>query len=221
MMRPTMATTITRIDPIRVLLVDDHPPPREAVRLRLTASPRFQVVGEAGSPGEALALLRATRPHVALIDISFGKSLSDVSGITLTCKVREQYPETRVLIWSAHETDDYVAQARAAGSRGYILKSSSVEEILKAIEVVAGGKCYYSAGIELVSVPKPALTKREKDVLKLVARAKSSREIAKELEIDCRTVETHRRNIMDKLEAKNVVEMIIIAYRLGLIDLTE
>jgi DNA-binding NarL/FixJ family response regulator len=120
-----------------------------------------------------------------------------------------------------HGDDDHVAQARAAGAQGYILKSNSMEEIVRAIEIVAGGARYYSVDVEQVSVPRPTLTAREREVLTLVARAKSSREIAKELKIDCRTVETHRRNIMDKLEAKNAVEMITIAYRLGLIDFME
>jgi DNA-binding NarL/FixJ family response regulator len=221
MTRPITAAMMTRVDPIRVFLVDDHPAPREAVRGRLTTLARFQVVGEASDPDEALAKLGAARPHVAVIDISFGKKLSDMGGLTLTRKLREQHRATRVLIWSMHGDDDHVAQARAAGAQGYILKSNSMEEIVRAIEIVAGGARYYSADVEQVPVPRPTLTAREREVLKLVARAKSSREIAKELKIDCRTVETHRRNIMDKLEAKNAVEMITIAYRLGLIDFME
>lgn len=220
-MRAMMPLAMTRIDPIRVLLVDDHPAPREGVRLRLTTLARFQVVGEAGDPDEALAMLSAAHPHVAVIDISFGKRLSDVRGLALTRTVREQHRETRVLIWSVHGQGDYVAQARAAGAHGYILKSCSMEEIMKAIEVVAGGGRYYSPELEQVSVPRPTLTAREREVLALVARARSSPEIARDLKIDCRTVETHRRHIMEKLEAKNVVEMITIAYRLGLIDFME
>jgi two-component system nitrate/nitrite response regulator NarL len=212
---------MTRTDPIRVLLVDDHPAPREAVRLRLTTLARFQVVGEASDPDDALVRLGAARPHVAVIDISFGKKLSDMGGLTLTRKLREHHRETRVLIWSMHGDHDHVAQARAAGAHGYILKSCSMEEIVKAIEVVAGGGRYYSPDVEEVSVPRPTLTAREREVLTLVKGAKCSREIARDLKIEFRTVESHRRNIMDKLGAKNVVEMITIAYRLGLIDFME
>jgi DNA-binding NarL/FixJ family response regulator len=213
----TTAATTTRLDLIRVLLVDDHPAFREAVRARLATVPRFQVVGEASDSDEALAQLRATRPHLAVIDISLGK-FADVSGLVLARKVRDLHRETRVLICSMHGNDDYVAAARAAGTRGYILKSCRTEEIVKAIEVVVGGACYYSAGIEQVVVPRPELTARETEVLQLVARADSSRTIARELKIDCRTVETHRRNIMEKLGARNVVEMLRIAFRLGLIN---
>jgi DNA-binding NarL/FixJ family response regulator len=216
-----MALAMTRTEPIRVLLVDDHPAPREAVRLRLTTLARFQVVGEASDPDEALATLGATHPDVAVIDISFGKKLSDMGGLTLTRKLRERHRETRILIWSMHGDADHVAQARAAGAHGYILKSCKVEEIVKAIEVVAGGGRYYSSEVEQGSMPKPTLTAREREVLTLVKDAKSSREIARELKIEFRTVESHRRNIMDKLGAKNVVEMITIAYRLGLIDFME
>lgn len=201
---------------MRVLLVDDHPLFREAVRARLASATRLQVVGEAGSSDEALAQIRATQPHLAVIDIRLGK-FADVSGLVLARTVRARHPETSVLICSGFGEDDYVAQAKKAGARGYILKTCRTEEIVKAIEMVAGGACYYSAGIEVVPLASP-LTEREREVLKLVVRARSSKEIAKELKIDRRTVETHRVHIMDKLGARNVVEMITVAYRLGLVD---
>lgn len=215
----TMATTpaTTRPDPIRVLLVDDHPLFREAVRAHLAAMPRLQVVGEAGNADEALAQIRATRPDLAVIDIKLGH-LADVSGLVLARIVRDRHPETRVVICSGHGEDDYVAEAKNAGARGYILKTCRTEEIVKGIEMVAGGACYYSAGIEPVSVVKPKLTARERQILVLVVRGKSSKEIAKELKIDRRTVETHRSKIMEKLEVKNVAEMVTTAYRLGLTD---
>lgn len=208
---------MTAPDQLHLLLVDDHPAVREAVRRRLEAVPRFKVVGEAGDIPEALAQLSATSPHLAVIDIGLGR----VSGLLLARVVRERYPQTRTLIWSMHDNADYVAEARAAGVRGYVLKSCPTEEIVRAIEVVAAGGCYYSAGVERASVPKPQLTLREKQVLKLVASGKSSPQIAKQLKIDRRTVETHRRNIMSKLDAKNPVDMIVIALRLGLLDFME
>jgi DNA-binding NarL/FixJ family response regulator len=213
----TKPTTKRLADPVRVLLVDDHPLFREAVRSQLAMSSRFHVVGEAGSSDEAIAQIRANHPHLVVIDISLGK-LADVSGLVLARKVRELDSEIRVLICSAHEEDDCVAAAKAAGSRGYVLKSCRTEDIVKALEVVASGACYYSVGIEQVSVSRPDLTTREMEVLKLVVHARSSAEIAKELRIERRTVEAHRRNIMDKLGARNVVEMVTIAFRYGLID---
>ncbi|HEY0481496.1 MAG TPA: response regulator transcription factor, partial [Kofleriaceae bacterium] len=182
-----MTTTTTRREPIRVVLVDDHPLFREAIRARLATTPRLLVVGEAGTSDEALAQIRATQPHLAVIDIKLGK-LADVSGLVLARTVRERHPETRVLICSGHGEDDYVAEAKKAGARGYILKTCRTEEIVRGIEMVAGGACYYSAGIEPVSVLRLPLTAREHEVLKLVVRAKSSKEIARELKIDRRTV---------------------------------
>ncbi len=208
---------MTGLDQLHLLLVDDHPAVREAVRRRLEAVPRFKVVGEAGDIPEALAQLSATSPHLAVIDIGLGK----VSGLLLARVVRERHPQTRTLIWSMHDNADYVAEARAAGVRGYVLKSCPTEEIVRAIEAVAAGGCYYSAGVERTSVPKPQLTLREKQVLKLVASGKSSPQIAKQLKIDRRTVESHRRNIMSKLDAKNPVDTIVIALRLGLLDFME
>lgn len=209
-----MATTMIRPDPFRVLLVDDHPAIREAVRRRLEAVPRFAVVEEAGDIPEALAQIEAMNPHLTVIDIGLGK----VSGLMLARVVRDRYPELLVLIWSMHDNAEYVAQARAAGARGYVLKSGLTQEIVKAIEVVAGGGCYYSAGIDRAPVAKPQLTPREIQVLKLVARGRSSSQIARKLKVDRRTVETHRRNIMSKLGAKNTADMIIIAIGIGLLD---
>jgi DNA-binding NarL/FixJ family response regulator len=201
-----------------VLLVDDQPPPREALRFRLAKMSRFQVVGEADDPDEALGQISATRPDVAVIDISFGKLLCDVSGLVLTREVCKQSPRTRVLIWTMHDSRDYLDQAKHAGAHGYVLKTSPMEEIVRAIEVVADGARYCSASVEQAAGPQFALTAREREVLKLVVRAKSSKEIAKDLKIDRRTVETHRRNIMDKLEVKKVVQLVTIAYSLGLVD---
>ena len=141
-----------------------------------------------------------------------------MSGLLLARLIRERHPDTRTLIWSMHDNPDYVAEAKAAGVHGYVLKSCPTEEIVRAIEVVAESGHYYSAGVERVSAPRHELTAREKQVLKLVASGKSSPQIAKQLKIDRRTVETHRRNIMSKLDAKNPVDTIIIAFRLGLLD---
>ena len=212
-----MATVTLRFDPLRLLLVDDHPVVREAVRHRLEMVPRFKVVGEASDIPQALAQLDATSPHLTVIDIGLGKSC----GLFLAREIRKRQPETRILIWSMYDRADYIAEAKAAGARGYVLKSCPTDEIVRAIEVVAEGGCYYSSGIEQVSVPRPGLTPREKQVLALVANGTTSTQIAKRLKIDCRTVETHRRNLLNKLDAKNTAEMIIIALRLGFLESVE
>jgi DNA-binding NarL/FixJ family response regulator len=204
----------TTTDQLRLLLVDAHPAVREAVRRRLEAVPRFKVVGEAGDTHEAFVQLEKTGLHLAVIDISLGNT----SGLFLAREIARRYAEIRTLIWSMHSNADYLTEAKDAGVRGYVLKSRPTEEIVKAIEVVAAGGHYYSADIEQVSVGMPRLTQTEHRILKLVASGKTSRGIAKLLKISPRTVETHRGNVMNKLGATSTVEMVIIAYRRGLID---
>jgi DNA-binding NarL/FixJ family response regulator len=208
-----MTTTMTRPDPFLVLLVDDHPPIREAVRRRLEALSRFEV-GEAADFFEAISRIKAKKPHLAVIDIDLG----EVSGMLLAREVRDHYPETRVLIWSMYGDDTYVAQARAAAARGYVLKTRPTDEIVKAIEVVADGRCYYSAGVDRAPVTKDQLTQSEMKVLEWVARGRSSAQIARQLKSKRRTVEKHRQNIMTKLGAKNTADLVIIAIRIGLLN---
>lgn len=205
---------MTGPDPLRLLLVDDHPAIREAVRRRLEAVPRFEIVGEAGDIREAFTRLAATRPDLAVIDIGLGKA----SGLFLAREIHDHHPATRVLIWSMHDNARYVAAARKAGARGYVLKTGPTGEIVKAIQVVAEGGCYYSAGLDRTPMPDPEPTPREAQVLRLVASGIPSSRIAKQLKVDCRTVETHRRNIMSKLGAKNTADLIMIAVGIGLLD---
>jgi DNA-binding NarL/FixJ family response regulator len=211
-----MIPTTTKPDPRRLLLVDDHPPIRKALHLSLEAA-RFQVVGEAGDISEALTQIEATRPHLVVIDINLGH----VSGLMLARVVRERYPELSVLIWSMYDEPDLVAEAKDAGACGYVLKSGPMEEIVKAVEVVVEGGCYYSKGVGRPSTSRPQLTTRERQVLKEVARGRSSRQIAKQLKIERRTVEAHRSSVMGKLGAKNAAALIVIALRLGYVAIDD
>jgi DNA-binding NarL/FixJ family response regulator len=197
---------------VHILLVDDHPAVREAVRMRLEAVRRFKVVAEAADIPEALAKTEATRPHLALLDIGLGK----MSGLLLARVLHERFPEVRILIWSMHAKPDYVTEARRAGACGYVLKNGPLNEIVTAIEAVLAGGSYYSANVDRDTFARSPLTAAEKPVLGLVARGLSSREIAKRLKVEPRTIETHRRNIMAKLGAKNVVQLVTIAIGIGL-----
>jgi len=199
---------------VRLLLVDDHPAVREAVRARLEAVPRFRVVGEADDIPQALAQAAATRPHLALVDLALAK----MSGLLLARVLHERFPQTRVIVWSMHAKPEYVAEAWRVGARAYVLKSGPVNEIVGAIRAVLLGGTYCSPGVDRTALPRPALTTAEKMVLALVAKGLSSREIARRLKVDGRTIETHRRNIMAKLGAKNVVQMVTLAISLGLVD---
>jgi DNA-binding NarL/FixJ family response regulator len=204
---------------LSVVLVDDHPFFREALKVRLQAAPRLRVVGEAATSDEARRQIEATRPSLVVIDLQLSR-LADMSGLALTRDVHKHYRDTRVLICSGHGEDRCVAEAKRAGARGYVLKTCSPDEIVKAVELVAAGATYYSTGLDPQMPFQDPLTPRELETLKLVALGYSSKEIARELKplTNVRTVESHRHNVMEKLGAKNTVEMIIFAYRLGLVD---
>lgn len=216
-----MTKTTRSSDQLHLVLVDDHPFAREALRRRLEVVPRFKVVGEAGDFFEALALLDATELDLVVIDIGLGKTADKPNGLFLAREIRRRGLETRVVFWTMYDGADYVAAAKAAGACGYVLKTRSTEEIVKAIEEAVAGRCYYSDGLDQMSALAPELTTTEKKILKGVESGKSSKEIAEELGNDHRTVDTHRRNIKSKLGAKNAAEMIAIALRLGLIDALE
>jgi DNA-binding NarL/FixJ family response regulator len=207
---------------IRILLVDDHPLVRDGLRARLEAMPQFEVVGEAGSAGEALEAARAHQPDLVLMDIN----MRGVNGIEATARFREQFPDIAVLVLSMHDKLEYVSQAIQAGARGYVLKDSPGKDIVVAIETVISGGIYYSAALAR-QLAKPQnqdnqLTLREQEVLRHIANGESNKQIARQLDLSVRTVETHRLNIKRKLGIEGQAELIKFAVQhapIGNIDL--
>ncbi|MGB9989057.1 response regulator [Massilia sp. SM-13] len=207
---------------IRILLVDDHPLVRDGLRARLEAMPQFEVVGEAGSAGEALEAARAHQPDLVLMDIN----MRGVNGIEATARFREQFPDMAVLVLSMHDKLEYVSQAIQAGARGYVLKDSPGKDIVVAIETVMSGGIYYSAALAR-QLAKPQnqdnqLTLREQEVLRHIANGESNKQIARQLDLSVRTVETHRLNIKRKLGIEGQAELIKFAVQhapLGNVDL--
>lgn len=204
---------------IRILLVDDHPLVRDGLRARLEAVPTFDVVGEAGSAAEALEvvreLARAQAPDLVLMDINMrGKNGMEATGIEATAAFRAQFPAIAVLILSMHDKQDYVAQAIAAGARGYVLKDAPGKDIVVAIETVMSGGIYYSAALAAQlarpanTAQEEALTTREQEVLRHIAAGESNKQIARALDLSVRTVETHRLNIKRKLAIEGQAELI-------------
>ena len=196
---------------IRILLVDDHPLVRDGLRARLEAMPQFEVVGEAGSAGEALEAARAHQPDLVLMDIN----MRGVNGIEATARFREQFPDIAVLVLSMHDKLEYVSQAIQAGARGYVLKDSPGKDIVVAIETVISGGIYYSAALAR-QLAKPQnqdnqLTLREQEVLRHIANGESNKQIARQLDLSVRTVETHRLNIKRKLGIEGQAELIKFA----------
>lgn len=195
----------------RVMLVDDHPLVRDGLRARLEAVPGLQIVAEASSAGEALQLAASQLIDLALMDIN----MRGVNGIELTATLHSQYPEIAVLILSMHDKSEYVIQSIRAGARGYVLKDAPSEDIVQAIETVRRGGIYYSAALAgRLGGPLPQpdlLTLREREVLKHIANGESNKQIARELDLSVRTVETHRLNIKRKLAIDGQAELIKFA----------
>lgn len=183
--------------PLRLMLVDDHPLVRDGLRARLLLEPCFQVVAEASSAEEALALIETCEPSYVLTDLS----MRGMSGIELVAKLKLCAPDIGVIILSMHSCNEYVANALAAGARGYVLKDVPSQEIVAALHAVSAGGLYLSASLSLAQTvaPENDLTEREREILILLAQGHSNKQIAKVLAISVRTVESHRFRIRRKL----------------------
>jgi DNA-binding NarL/FixJ family response regulator len=211
--------------PIRVIVADDHAIVRTGIRHVLESEPGFAVVGEAANGAEALACARAGGIDVVLLDIAMPPG---ESGLQVAQELRRQSPATRVLILSMHDNTEYVLEAVRAGAHGYILKDTAATELRSAIHAVRRGESYFSPPIarRLTAVVRGIseeedllgqLTARERQVLVGVAQGRTNREIAMELGISHRTVETHRESLMRKLGIRTVAGLTRVALEAGLI----
>jgi DNA-binding NarL/FixJ family response regulator len=210
---------------IRILLADDHTVLREALRAVLDREEDMQVVAEAGDCDTALRLAKESRPHVVVMDIS----MPGVNGIETTRRLLADQPGIKVLALSTHSERSIVQQMLDAGAAGYVVKSAAAAELRKGIRAVVEGGSYLCAETTALLVDslrgrrtksrepqREALTRRERQVLSLLAEGRTSPEMADCLHISPSTVEVHRRNIMRKLELRNVAELTKYAIREGL-----
>lgn len=195
----------------RIMLIDDHPLVRDGLRARLETVPGLEVAAEAGNADEALAAAAQHQIDLTLMDIN----MRGVNGIELTARFHALHPEIAVLILSMHDKAEYVMQAIQAGARGYVLKDAPSQDIVHAIETVRSGGIYYSAALaRQLTQPLPVrelLTQREREVLQHIANGESNKQIARELDLSVRTVETHRLNIKRKLNIDGQAELIKFA----------
>lgn len=212
---------------MKVLLADDHKLVRAGIRRLLEELPEIVVVGEADDGIQACELARNTLPDIVVSDISMPR----MTGLELTAWLAANLPHIRVIVLSMHTAREYVIEALGVGARGYVLKHAASEEIEQAIRAVASDNVYLSPEVSRhmadALLRKPAeqgssgraITSRQREVLKLVAAGRSSKQIAGLLGISPRTVETHRAELMDRLGANDAIGLLREAARLGLVDL--
>jgi len=219
---------VAEMDSYRIILADDHVLFRQGLRRILEEKADLEVVGEAGDGLDLLNLLKEVHPHMVILDIS----MPNLRGIEATHEIKAILPALKVLILTMHKDEEYLSQAISAGVDGYLLKEDADRELYSAIEKIRQGRMYIppslsdnlaeqwvktNQGKGKISFGPDVLTVREREVLKLTAEGKSSREIADLLFISVRTVEHHRANFMEKLNLKKNVDLVKYAIRKGYI----
>jgi two-component system, NarL family, nitrate/nitrite response regulator NarL len=209
------------------LLVDDHQIVREGIRASLAHYRFVQVVGEAGSGREALENMAALNPDVVLMDIN----MPEMSGLDATRRAAKEYPLVKVLVVTVHDTRQYVLEILRAGAQGYVLKDASPDELARAIVAVFRGDAFFSPSVSRLLLQSliqssesaqantaPALARRERQVLNLVINGKTNKEIALDLGVAVRTIETFRQRLMRKLGVRNAAELTRYAFANHLLE---
>ncbi len=212
---------------VRILLADDHTLVRAGIRSLVQAIPGIQVVAEAGDGREALSLIELHQPDVALLDIA----MPGLNGLEVAAQVADNFPYVRVMILSMHATEEYVLRALRAGAAGYILKDADTAELELAIKAVTRGETYLSPAVskhvteyvrrvgEETHSTLERLTPRQREVLQLVAEGHTTQEIARIMDLSVKTVETHRTQLMERLDIHDIAGLVRYAVREGLVIL--
>lgn len=211
--------------PIRVLIADDHTLVRAGIRALLEKLPGVQVVAEASDGREALRLVKTHQPDVVLMDIA----MRGLNGLEATARTVKEFPKIKVLILSMHTSEEYVWQALSAGAVGYLLKGSDLDELAFAIKAVTRGGKYLSPPISKQVISDyvrrvggeksllERLTLRQREVLQLIVEGATTKDIAKTLGISVKTVETHRTQLMERLDIHDVAGLVRYAIKTGLV----
>jgi DNA-binding NarL/FixJ family response regulator len=214
----------------RVLLVDDHEVVRRGLRAMIDANEGFEVCGEASDGRTGVKLAKQLKPDIVVMDIA----MPQLNGLEATRQILENFPTTQVLILSMHESEQVVSEVIAAGARGYVLKSDAARDLVDALEAVRQNKTFFTSRIaevvhqsylrSLGSSKKPKklrtdLTRREIEVLQLLAEGNSNKEVAESLGLSVKTAETHRARIMRKLKMDSVADLVRYALRNKFIEL--
>ncbi len=209
---------------IRVVIADDHGIVRSGLRMLIDRQRDMEVVAEADDGVAALEQTQAQRPHVAVLDVSMPR----MTGLQAAREIRSHVPDTRVLLLSMHDDERYFLEGLEAGAAGYVLKRSADTDLIGAVRTVAGGRTFLSDDAQRTLMdewlergspePDDRLTPRELEVVKLIAEAYTNRQIAETLKLSEKTVESHRANVLSKLEMRDRVELVRYAIRRGLVE---
>jgi two-component system, NarL family, response regulator NreC len=214
--------------PIRILLADDHTVVRKGLRLLLENQPGLTVIAEAADGRAAVSLAEQDPPDVVVMDVA----MPTLNGIEAARQITAKLPQTAVVFLSMHSDESYVLKALKAGARGYLLKDSAEHDLIQAVRAVTQGKSFFSPAISKMMVEDymrelqerqiedtyELLTTREREILQLLAEGKSNKEVAAVLNLSLYTVETHRGNILQKLNLHSGAELILYAIRKGVIQ---
>ena len=213
------------MNPITILLADDHALVRDGIRALLQKTANLQVIGEAETGDEAVQMAEHLRPEIVLMDIA----MPGMNGLEATRLLAQKCPETRVIILSMHLEHEYVLQALQSGAKGYLLKGARTPELEFAITSVAHGETYLSPAVSKVvvgevvrlSTAEPSrldrLTARQREVLKLIAEGLTTKEIAQKLGVSIKTVKTHRAELMEQLDIHDIAGLVRFAIHVGLV----
>jgi len=220
--------SVPRERKIRILLADDHTVVRRGLRLLLERQPEFSVVAEASDGKQAVEASEASKPDVVVVDIA----MPHLNGIEAAQRILSVSPNSSIVVLSMHADESYVLRALKAGAKGYLLKDSAEGDLIEAIKAVTRGKTFFSSEITKMLAEDyvreirargmddsyELLTPREREILQLLAEGKSNKDIATILNLSLYTVETHRRNLQDKLNLHSFAELILYAVRKGVIS---
>lgn len=212
--------------PARVLIADDHEVVRHGIRVMVQSHPNLEVCGEAADGRQAVLLAAKLRPDIVIIDIG----MPQLNGLDATRQIAHADPNVKVLILTMHESEQIVREVLAAGARGYLLKSDAGRDLIAALEALAGRKTFFTSKVaEIVletylkgghekPLSKDILTSREREVVQLLAEGKSTKEVAVALGLSVKTAETHRSNLMRKLDVHSVSQLVLYAVRNNIVQ---
>lgn len=214
---------------VRILIADDHEIVRRGLRALLEAQPEWEISGEAVTGREAIEQAKQTVPDVAILDVG----MPELNGLEATRHILKALPQTEILILTMHESEQIMREVLDAGARGYVLKSDAGRDLVAAVEALCQHRTFFSSKIsemllnsylrhsdraEAPESPRSRLTAREREIVQLLAEGKSNKEVAAALNISIKTAETHRTNIMNKLDLRSVTELVRYAVRNNIVE---